>query len=293
MSKKNSKNNAKSKNITVLIFSSFAIIFLLSILIAYNFYVKDLHENDIIAVFDGGKVSRKDFQDEIEAISLQNPVANELKYDELSADQKKLIIEQIVIKKIIHDIALKKGYNQDKKYHAAMRSFKTEFLRKRLYTDIAHEAQKEQNLRKKYDEFLKQMKNKVDFDISYITLATKEKADHIYEKLSKNPSEFAKYAMEESLDKETAQKGGKLGFVNEDSLPLEVKRAIKNIFHGNIAKPAKFNDEWVIVKLENTRPAQALSFEDAKSILLKTVGSKAIDDFVHQKLAKANIKFTN
>lgn len=58
---------------------------------------------------------------------------------------------------------------------------------------------------------------------------------------------------------------------------------------GQISQPFFTNAKWVIIKLEDERPAEILPYEKAKDALAQNLVKKAIEDFVSQSLEKAKI----
>ena len=111
----------------------------------------------------------------------------------------------------------------------------------------------------------------------------------IYQSLLKSPNSFANQAKRKSLDKEVGKKGGDLGFILEDALPAEVVKQARTVAKSQIAKPVLTSSKWVIVKLEDERPAEITSFEKSKDALAQNLAKKAIEDFVSQSLEKAQI----
>jgi parvulin-like peptidyl-prolyl isomerase len=56
-----------------------------------------------------------------------------------------------------------------------------------------------------------------------------------------------------------------------------------------ISKPFFTNEKWLIIKLDDERPAEILPYEKAKETLAQNLAKKAVEDFVNQSLEKAKI----
>ncbi len=67
-----------------------------------------------------------------------------------------------------------------------------------------------------------------------------------------------------------------------------VKQA-RTVVKGQVAKPIQTSGKWVIVKLEDERPAEIIPFEKSKDALAQNLAKKAVEDFVSQSLEKAKI----
>ncbi len=152
------------------------------------------------------------------------------------------------------------------------------------------DSQKEENLRKNYDESAKDLENKQDFKIRYIALENEKEAMKIHQKLLKKPNLFNYYAKNKSIDKEVAKKSGDLGFVLEILLPKQIQEEVKKLTKNEISSPIKLTDnKWAIIKLEDSRKAQIVPFEQAKDALAQSLAQKAISDFVTNSLKEAKI----
>ena len=243
----------------------------------------------IVSNYSGGKVTLKDASIELDKLIAKNEKLKGLTFDNLSSDQKEAIIKEVVLKEMAYKEAKKRKLDKDEDYKSALKLFETELLKQKVFIKLIEDAKKEENLKKNYDELAEKLKGKKDIKISYIAVKTQKEAEAIYQILLKYPNAFASQAKRKSVDKEVAKKGGDLGFVIEDALPAEVVKQARTVAKGQIAKPIQTSDKWVIVKLEDERPAQITSFEKSKDALAQNLAKKAIEDFVSQSLEKAKI----
>jgi len=243
----------------------------------------------VVSTYSGGEITLKDVNIELEKLAIQNNKLKGITFAQLSADQKEALIKEVVLKEIAYKEAKKRSLNKDKDYQEALKVFETELLKQRLFVALAKEASDEKNVKKNYDELVVKLKDKKDLRISYIIVKTQSEAEVIYQSLLKYPNSFSSQAKRKSLDKEVAKKGGDLGFVMEDSLPAEVAKQAKLLNKGQISKPIQVTDKWVVIKLEDLRPAEIAPYEKAKDALAQSLAKKAIEDFLNQSLEKAKI----
>ena len=243
----------------------------------------------IISTYSGGQVTLKDANAELDKLIAKNEKLKGLTFNKLSSDQKEAIIKEVVLKEIAYKEAKKRKLDKDEDYQSALKLFETELLKQKLFIKLVQDAKEEENLKKNYDELAEKLKGKKDLRISYIAVRTQNEAGVIYQSLLKSPSSFAAQAKKKSLDKEVGKKGGDLGFIIEDALPAEVVKQARTVAKGQIAKPIQTSGKWVIVKLEDERPAEITSFEKSKDALAQNLAKKAIEDFVSQSLEKAQI----
>ena len=256
------------------------------------FSQKTTAEKTIVATYNKGQITLAEAQLELEKISSKSEKLKDIKFTDLKKDQQELIIKEMVLQKIVYQEAKKMGFKKEKSYETAVKNFKQEFLKQKLYNHLVNNAKTQENVQKNYNELLEKSKNKLDFKISYIAVDNQKKAEEIYQKLLKNPSNFAKQAKQSSIDAETAKKGGNLGFVFEDNLPTSLVENLKQLKKNQITKPIAVVDSWFIVQLQQTRKAEILPFEKAKEQLAENLAKLAVEDFIEKSLeqAKINIK---
>lgn len=256
------------------------------------FSQKTAAEKTIVATYNKGQITLAEAQLELEKIASKSEKLKDIKFSDLKKDQQELIIKEMVLQKIVYQEAKKMGFKKEKSYEKAVKNFKQEFLKQKLYNNLVSTAKTQENVQKNYNELLEKSKNKLDFKISYIAVDNQKKAEEIYQKLLKNPSNFAKQAKKISIDAETAKKGGNLGFVFEDNLPASLVENLKQLKKNQITKPIAVVDSWFIVQLQQTRKAEILPFEKAKEQLAENLAKLAVEDFIEKSLeqAKINIK---
>jgi parvulin-like peptidyl-prolyl isomerase len=243
----------------------------------------------IIATYKSGQVTLQDFNVELEKIIEKNEQLKGVTFEKLSAEQKELVIKEFVIKEIASKEAKKRKLNKDADYKEALKNFESELLKQKLVFALIKEASDEKNVKKNYDEIVLKIKDKKDLKISYIALKNKNDAEAVYQIVSKSPNSFSTQAKKKSVDKETAKKGGDLGFVIEEALPSEVSKQAKLLQKNQISQPFLANEKWLIIKLDDERSAEILPYEKAKEALAQNLAKKAVEDFVNQSLEKAKI----
>ncbi len=254
---------------------------------------KDSAANDpsktIVSTYEGGQVTLQDANQELTKLVAKNEKLKDITFEKLNPEQKETIIKEFILKEMAYKEAKKRKLDKDKDYQEALKSFESELLKQKLLFTLAKDASDEKNLRKNYDELAKKLKGKKDIRISYIAVKTQNEAKALYQSLVKSPSSFASQARKKSIDKEIAKKGGDLDFVVEDVLPDEVLKQVKILIKGQISKPFSTSGKWIIIKLDDERPARILPFEKAKDALAQNLAKKAIEDFASQSIEKARI----
>jgi parvulin-like peptidyl-prolyl isomerase len=281
-------NNKKS----IITNISLALLTLCLITSCGTFTKKTSDDKQIVATYKNGSISSKQAQLELNKLIIKNPSLKNLTFNDLDANQKEMVVKEIVLKKIAAKKAKQLKLHKSKDYKQALKLFKTELLKQKLFLELANNAKTEENLKASYDELTKALEGKQDIRIRYITLNTKNDAKALRKILVKSPRSFASNARKKSTDKQTAKKGGDLGYVLEDSLPIEIVKQAKKLRRGRVSKPFKLAQKWVIIKLEGTRPAKIAKFEDAKQDLAQNLSTKALQEFISKSFEEANISIS-
>lgn len=284
----------KNKKTILIAISSIAII--LASLISYKLLINAKNSSassndtsEVIANYQGGTVTLKEAQIELNKLIVQNENLAGLTFDSLSSEQKEAVIKEIVLKEISYKEALKRGLNNQKDYKEALLLVETELLKQQLFTDISKNAKLEENIKKNYDRLVKELEGKKDVKISYLSVKTEKEADYIYKKLLKSPASFAYRAKRHSLDRKSAEKGGDLGFILREQLQPKISYITKSLKKGEISQPIFLDDKWAIIKLEDERDTVIAKFEDVKDALAENISNQELQSFITDSLEKAEI----
>lgn len=256
-----------------------------------SFFKDNSDKSPVISKYKNGKVTLQEAQEELDKFIAKNDKLKGLTFDKLEKDQKETIIKEVIIKKIIYKQAKKQKLDKEEDYKKSIRLIETELLKQKLFVKLIEDAKKEENVKKYYDELVEKLKNKQDIRVKYISVATEKQANSISRILTRSPNSFESQAKAKSLDKETAKKGGDLGFVLEDILPAEVVSKVKLMKRSEISQPIPLGDKWVLVKLEDIRPAKIEKFENVKEDLADNLAQKTLKDFISDSIENAKISF--
>lgn len=96
---------------------------------------------------------------------------------------------------------------------------------------------------------------------------------------------FAALAQQYSIAP-SARRGGELDWVSFKSparegetsgLPLVVAQSVERMKQGDVSDPLPFNDQWLIVRLEEKRPTVVPTFEQARPALRNMLAARALE----------------
>ena len=118
----------------------------------------------------------------------------------------------------------------------------------------------------------------------------KKKIGELSAKLGKSGADFAKLAKENSAHKESAEKGGELGWVSEEQMVPEIRRAITGMNKGDVSAPIKSTAGWHLIKLLDKKPAGTRSLAEVRPNLIVAMRNRKAQDLERAYLEALSIK---
>ena len=98
--------------------------------------------------------------------------------------------------------------------------------------------------------------------------AAEKEAENFSHQLNSKGANFGEIARTNSDDKDSAAKGGDLGWVPETELLPQVRSQLAGMSNGEISAPIRVPAGWVLVRMADTRPAAPRPLAEVKSALI-------------------------
>ena len=276
--------------------------FFILILILFFFTTNNLQSNEIYIVskVNNQIITNEDVGNEIKYLILLNP-----KIKKLSENDLFFLSKNSLIREKIKEIEIKKYYNLDNDY-PFVKKLVDRFIRK-LNLDTLEQLKKElKDNGLSYEEILIKIKieslwnnlifkkyvNQVKIDEEKIKLDLKQKEiKSVYKKYSiseilfnpKNTSTYESYykKIKDSIIEngfantaskfsisETSKYGGKIGFIREDRLDINILEELKKINIGETTGIIKKNSGFLILRLEDIQEEKIKTTENNSNNLL-------------------------
>ena len=109
-------------------------------------------------------------------------------------------------------------------------------------------------------------------------------------KLGKSGADFAKVAKENSAHKESAEKGGELGWLSEEQMVPEIRSAVSGMNKGEVSPPVKSAAGWHLIKLLDRKPAATRPLADIRPSLIGAMRNRKAQDMERSYLEALSIK---
>ncbi len=121
--------------------------------------------------------------------------------------------------------------------------------------------------------------------------AAKVLLDQVQARLKAPGANFADVATEFSQEKQTAAKGGDIGWVALDSLQPEVRSAVASLAKGNVSAPIVLPDGFYIVKVNDIREARTPSLDEVKTQIAEALRQQRSQQNLEAYLAKVRQQY--
>ncbi len=153
-----------------------------------------------------------------------------------------------------------------------MQSLAINEVKENYIKKISQKNISENTIKEKYEEIASQIKGKREYSVSHILTANKKDIQNAKNKL--NTKSFADVAKKFSIDKQTADKGGEIGYLIEGSLIKKFEEEMLKLKKNAVSKPFKTEIGWHIIKLNDIRDASIPKYNDIKNNIKKVLAQQ-------------------
>ena len=245
-------------------------------------------QGEIVARVNGDPVY--DFEAN-ERLKILSRGKGDIDYKNLDDKSKFIIIKELAAHKLVLEEANDKNVGKKEEIQNKVESYKNSLIKEAFLRSVAEESVSESNLKSRYEDLMKTLKGQTQYRVRHILLDSKKAANKVIKKIKGNKElSFEKVAMEDSLDKVTAVKGGDLGYLLSGSISPEFNDIIPSLKVGQISKPVKTKIGWHVIKVDEVRPAEAMKFEEVKAALANEVSNDAARKYVEELMKNSEIE---
>lgn len=154
---------------------------------------------------------------------------------------------------------------------------------------LADNPPREDEIKAEYDRQLGSLGN-TDYRLRHLLVQDEATAKSLIDKI-KAGAKLADLAMTNSLDTQTRERGGAADWTNVAKLLPPLADAMKSLADGQLAsQPVKTTAGWHVVQREESRPFQAMSYEQAKPQMQAIIGRRMVEARIKELVDKAKVK---
>ena len=215
------------------------------------------------------------------------------------------LVRSELLRKAVLSEARQKGWDTRQELQPLIERARDQVIVSSFVSNVAKPGDgypSEEEIKQFYESNKAQLLAPAQFQLAQIFLPAAEGADKakaeearkkigdLSAKLGKPGADFAKLAKESSAHKESADKGGELGWVSEEQMVPEVRRAVTGMTKGEISPPIKSAAGWHLIKLLDKRPAATRPLADIRANLIVAMRNRKSQDMERAYLEALSIK---
>jgi peptidyl-prolyl cis-trans isomerase C len=208
---------------------------------------------------------------------------------DVSSDLFRQELDIVLDTKVLAAEALKRNLQKDPAAQRRIAAARERVLEDLLVESMLDKTVNEATERALYNDYLKSAPATEQIHLHEIVLASEPDAEQV-KKLLASGTAFEALAMERSRDDATRFKGGDLGEMTTDTLPEPLAAAVKDAKAGQIVGPAKVDQGWAIIRVDERQPEPPPTFEKAQPILIHEITDSQVKDLILTLRSKAKIE---
>lgn len=208
------------------------------------------------------------------------------------AQMERLVKNELVRKAVLAE-ARQKGWDKRPELQPLIERARDQVIVGAYVSNVAKPADgypSEEELKQFYESNKAQLQAPPQYQMAQIFLPAPEGTDkaradeaekkikELSGKLSKSAGDFARLAKESSAHKESADKGGEIGWVGEDQMVAEIRRTVVKMNKGDISPPVKSAAGWHLIKLMEKRPPALRPLNEVRGNLVSAMRQRKMQE---------------
>jgi peptidyl-prolyl cis-trans isomerase C len=204
------------------------------------------------------------------------------------------LVNELIRTELLAQRAKQEGLDQQPDVAARMALANASLLARAFQRDWAQKNQPSNaDLKAEYERQVRELKKRApltEFALAHIVVASEETARSIIEQLSAG-SDFAALAAAQSIEPQTRDNGGDMGWVLPFNILPEIGNVIVNLDKGEVAQsPIRTRLGWHVVKVGGKRPYQIPTYESSLNALRQAVQTARWNTYFNGLVEQAKIQ---
>jgi peptidyl-prolyl cis-trans isomerase C len=206
-----------------------------------------------------------------------------------ASDSFRQMLDEVIDQKLLAAEAAKRKLDKDPMAQRRLAAAKDQILGNMLVQSVVDRAVNDQTVRTLYQEQLSRSKLADEIHARQIVVATAPEAEAVKKQLTSGGS-FESIAIEKSVDQATRFNGGDLGWFTTDVMPGAYEAALKEAKAGELVGPVKVDNGFAVIKVEERRPEQPISLEQARPQIVRFVTYNQVRDLLKRLRDQSKVK---
>jgi parvulin-like peptidyl-prolyl isomerase len=249
-----------------------------------------LASSNVLATVNGEKITKAEVNQLLKA--------QRVTYDQLPAQYKQKVLDDIISQALLIQKAEKSGIENTKEFKKELAKVKRQvalrlFLKQKLASIAVSNSEAKAFYEKNKDLMFKQP---AQVKARHILVKTKQEADKIIAELRNTPKnelerKFIELAKTKSVGP-SGKMGGELGWFTKDKMIPAFSEVAFKLHKGDITlKPVHTRFGWHVIYVEDKKAGGYVPFEKVKSMIIEQLKIKKLKKYVDSVKAKAKIKY--
>jgi peptidyl-prolyl cis-trans isomerase C len=235
---------------------------------------------DVIAKVNGDDIREEEVRERLDFITGGKGAS--IDFNNIDEKGLEALAKEVYVQRLVYSEAIKDGVQNDKDLKNKVASLVSTIYKEKYLEKIAKKEISDENIKKTYDELVAKAKNSKQYKVRHILFKDEASAKTSREKITSGSASFEDVARLDSMDKQSAARGGDLGFIFPEEYVPEFAAAVKQTSKGQISQPVKSEFGWHIIKVEDSKPAEIIEFDQAKPRIEKQLGADAVRKHVEE-----------
>lgn len=207
-----------------------------------------------------------------------------------SPELREMVTRKMIESELIIQEAVKQGIEKTPAFKAEMAAAREQILGRLLISEWARaNPVSDKDLQAEYDR-RKAAFSGTEYQVRHIMVDSEAEAKNIIASLSKG-GKFDELAKQKSQDKNSAAKGGLLGWGNPKQLHPAFGDALKTLGRGQFSKaPVKSENAWHVLKVDDVRQAKIPTLAEAREDITRQIQAQRFGAMLQQLQSQAKIQ---
>ena len=239
-------------------------------------------KDQVLATVNGAPIHISEVTDEIQNLPEQ--------YRGMPADRlMPLMLNQLITNKLLLSEGVKQKLGDSDDVKKRVERYRERAIQQALLQQIVAKAVDDKALQELYKKYVAENPAKEEVSARHILVNSEAEGAAIIAQI-KGGADFAALAKQKSKDP-AAQNGGDLGFFGKEDMVKEFADAAFAMKTGEVsAKPVKTQFGFHVIKVEDRRTANPVTFDEAKEDLQSQLSQQAVSQYIETLRASAKVE---
>src|SRR5581483_4372065 len=253
---------------------------------------KTQSEGKVLALVNSQPITDAEFQQYLQLRQQREPVTDKA--------QEKKVLDEMIDRVVLAQRAEATGMDKDPEVSSLLKRVRENILVQSLIRkQLGDSPITDEELKQRFEKEVAAT-HKTEYLVRHILTKNEDEAKEIIAQLKNKKTNFATLAKQKSIDVQSGNNGGSLGWINQGMVVPEFFAGVTGLEKGAISStPVKSDFGWHVIKVEDTRPAKIPTFEEfmadrqTKANFYRKLQDEKVENLVKELRANAKVEMKN